>query len=68
MRSSVEAEAAAPSAAGEGEEDRRRRDHVRGERRAEIAAAAGFTHPVWPTKIVTAKVIVLGLDGSPTGR
>jgi alcohol dehydrogenase (cytochrome c) len=28
-----------------------------------IAVAAGFTHPVWPTKIVTAKVIVLGLEG-----
>ena len=29
-----------------------------------IAAAIGFTHPVWPTKIVTAKIVVLGLDGA----
>src|SRR5262245_28387476 len=27
-----------------------------------LAAASGFTHIVWPTKIVTAKVLVLGLD------
>ena len=32
-----------------------------------IAVASGFTHPAWPTKIVTAKIEVLGLDsGSPT--
>jgi alcohol dehydrogenase (cytochrome c) len=33
-----------------------------------VAVAAGFTHPVWPTKIVTAKIVVLGVDrasGSP---
>jgi alcohol dehydrogenase (cytochrome c) len=27
-----------------------------------VAVAIGFTHPVWPTKIVTAKIAVLGLD------
>jgi hypothetical protein len=27
-----------------------------------VAVAAGFTHPVWPTKIVTAKIVVLGLE------
>jgi alcohol dehydrogenase (cytochrome c) len=27
-----------------------------------IAVASGFTHIAWPTKIVTAKVVVLGLD------
>jgi alcohol dehydrogenase (cytochrome c) len=27
-----------------------------------IAVAAGFTHPAWPTKIVRAKIVVLGLD------
>ena len=33
-----------------------------------IAVASGFTHPAWPTKIVTAKIEVLGLDSttSPT--
>jgi alcohol dehydrogenase (cytochrome c) len=30
-----------------------------------IAVASGFTHPVWPTKIVTAKIVVLGLDSAP---
>jgi len=29
-----------------------------------VAVAAGFTHPVWPKKIVTAKIVVLGLDGA----
>jgi alcohol dehydrogenase (cytochrome c) len=29
-----------------------------------VAVAAGFTHPVWPTKIVTAKIVVLGLDSA----
>jgi alcohol dehydrogenase (cytochrome c) len=33
-----------------------------------VAVAAGFTHPVWPTKIVTAKVIVLGLDNSSASQ
>ena len=28
-----------------------------------IAVAAGFTSPAWPTKIVTAKVKVLGVEG-----
>ena len=28
-----------------------------------VAVAAGFTSPMWPTKITTAKVVVLGLDG-----
>jgi hypothetical protein len=27
-----------------------------------VAVAAGFTHLAWPTKIVAAKVVVLGLD------
>jgi alcohol dehydrogenase (cytochrome c) len=27
-----------------------------------VAVAAGFTHLAWPTKIVTAKVVVLGVD------
>jgi alcohol dehydrogenase (cytochrome c) len=27
-----------------------------------VAVAAGLTHPVWPTKIVTAKIVVLGLE------
>jgi alcohol dehydrogenase (cytochrome c) len=33
-----------------------------------IAVAAGLTHPAWPTKIVTAKIVVLGLESttSPT--
>ena len=29
-----------------------------------VAVAAGFTHLAWPTKIVTAKVLILGLDGA----
>ena len=33
-----------------------------------VAVAAGFAHPVWPTKIVTAKVIVLGLDGTSASK
>ena len=33
-----------------------------------VTVAAGFTHPVWPTKIVTAKVIVLGLDGTSASK
>jgi alcohol dehydrogenase (cytochrome c) len=28
-----------------------------------VAVAAGFTHLAWPTKIITAKVLILGLDG-----
>jgi len=28
-----------------------------------VAVAAGFTMLVWPTKIVKAKVVVLGLEG-----
>ena len=28
-----------------------------------IAVAAGFTSPAWPTKVVTAKVKVLGVEG-----
>jgi alcohol dehydrogenase (cytochrome c) len=31
-----------------------------------IAVASGFTHIAWPTKIVTAKVVVLGLDSAAT--
>jgi len=33
-----------------------------------IAVAAGFTHIAWPTKIVTAKVVVLGLDGTSSSQ
>jgi len=33
-----------------------------------IAAAIGFTHPVWPTKIVTAKVVILGLESPSAGQ
>src|SRR5262245_38901666 len=29
-----------------------------------VALAAGFTSPMWPTKIATAKVVVLGLDNA----
>jgi alcohol dehydrogenase (cytochrome c) len=29
-----------------------------------VAVAAGFTHPEWPTKIVTAEIVVLGLDSA----
>jgi alcohol dehydrogenase (cytochrome c) len=29
-----------------------------------VAVAFGFTHPVWPTKIVTAKIAVLGLNST----
>jgi alcohol dehydrogenase (cytochrome c) len=27
-----------------------------------VAVAAGFTHPAWPTKIVKAKIVLLGLE------
>jgi len=30
--------------------------------------AASFTHPVWPTKIVTAKIVVLGVDSASTSQ
>jgi hypothetical protein len=33
-----------------------------------VAVAFGFTHPVWPTKIVTAKIAVLGLDSSSASQ
>jgi alcohol dehydrogenase (cytochrome c) len=33
-----------------------------------IAVAAGFTHIAWPTKIVTAKVVVLGLDSTSASK
>ena len=29
-----------------------------------VVVAAGFTHFAWPTKIVTAKILILGLDGA----
>ena len=29
-----------------------------------VAVAAGFTHIAWPTKIVKAKIVVLGLDSA----
>jgi alcohol dehydrogenase (cytochrome c) len=32
-----------------------------------VAVAAGFTMVAWPTKPVTAKVIIFGLDGSASG-
>ena len=31
-----------------------------------VAVAAGFTMLAWPTKIVKAKVVVLGLDSAST--
>jgi alcohol dehydrogenase (cytochrome c) len=34
-------------------------------RTQKVAVAAGFTHLAWPTKIVTAKILILGLDGGP---
>ena len=33
-----------------------------------VAVAAGFTSPMWPTKITTAKVVVLGLDDAVTAK
>jgi len=33
-----------------------------------IAVAAGFTHIAWPTKIVTAKVVMLGLGSGSASR
>jgi len=33
-----------------------------------VAVAMGFTHPVWPTKIVTAKIAVLGLESSSASQ
>jgi len=33
-----------------------------------VAVAAGFTHLAWPTKIVTAKIVVLGLDSASESR
>jgi alcohol dehydrogenase (cytochrome c) len=33
-----------------------------------VAVAAGFTHPAWPTKIVTAKIVVLGLDNASASQ
>jgi alcohol dehydrogenase (cytochrome c) len=29
-----------------------------------VAVASGFTMLAWPTKIVTAKIVVLGLDSA----
>ena len=29
-----------------------------------VAVAAGFTHLAWPTKIVTAKIPIVGLDSA----
>jgi hypothetical protein len=31
-------------------------------RRKKVAVAAGFTHIAWSTKIMTAKIVVLGLE------
>ena len=33
-----------------------------------VAVAAGFTHLAWPTKIVTAKIVVLGLDSASASQ
>jgi outer membrane protein assembly factor BamB len=33
-----------------------------------VAVAAGFTHLAWPTKIVTAKVVILGLEGASASQ
>jgi hypothetical protein len=33
-----------------------------------VAAASGFTHIAWPTKIVTAKIVVLGMVSASAGR
>jgi hypothetical protein len=33
-----------------------------------VAVAAGFTHIAWPTKIVRAKIVVLGLDSASTSQ
>jgi alcohol dehydrogenase (cytochrome c) len=33
-----------------------------------VAVAIGFTHPAWPTKITTAKIVVLGLDSATAPR
>jgi alcohol dehydrogenase (cytochrome c) len=33
-----------------------------------VAVATGFTHLAWPTKIVTAKIVVLGLDSASTSQ
>jgi alcohol dehydrogenase (cytochrome c) len=34
----------------------------------EVAVAAGFTMLAWPTKIVKAKVVILGLDGASVNQ
>jgi hypothetical protein len=33
-----------------------------------VAVAARFTHIAWPTKIVKAKIVVLGLDAPSASR
>ena len=33
-----------------------------------VAVAAGFTHAAWPTKIVRAKIVVLGLDSASASQ
>jgi alcohol dehydrogenase (cytochrome c) len=33
-----------------------------------VAVATGFTHPAWPTKIVTAKIVALGLEGASASQ
>jgi hypothetical protein len=46
-----------------------RETHVTtGERCAKSRRAAGFTHIAWPTKIVKAKIVVLGLDAPLASR
>ncbi len=39
---------------------------VKGSQR--LAVAAGFTMVAWPTKIATAKIVILGLDGADAAR
>jgi alcohol dehydrogenase (cytochrome c) len=33
-----------------------------------VAVASGFTMLAWPTKIVTAKIVVLGLDNDSANQ
>jgi alcohol dehydrogenase (cytochrome c) len=33
-----------------------------------VAVATGFTSPIWPTKIATAKIVVMGVDNAVANR
>lgn len=33
-----------------------------------VAVASGFTMAAWPTKIVTAKIVILGLDSASANQ